>query len=1226
MPEPITLTVAAFLGAQLATAASGPLQGLGDRMFCRTVKAVQDAIGDDNPRNGDVHRAVRRAQALAVRGALRAYLRLPHPHWRKFAGYSPDDLERKITLLINQGLKNRPPPAPDPEKQLEVETQIQRVFTHPDPVDAVPAARRLAAFRELAEDWALADLKAAAGQYGDWDRFATIFRQGDPDHGGAWWPAFRGILAEEVKTNARVESILTQQGLARLLEGQVDIQEALKSIRIDREEILAGMRLGQEGAIAYALRESQRDWHGIQDNLGVMAIEGHEDQIRELPTQLVIARYRVVPYLDRGDILADLLTWARQTEGPKARGRLYVAPGGLGKTRLTIEALRQLDLEGWRCTFLAPRNTGRMAAGALADLMRADDCDGVCIVLDYAEGQQQLLKEACGAADQVREGRIRIVALARSSEGWWSDLRNEPEIAAVFEVEPHRTIEDPLTPEEQAALFDRAQASFTHELDRLGLAAPLADPTAALAGRDLDRPLMVAMAAFLAACGELRSGTSVLEQMYLEERRHWIRHLRAPNGNDPRVVRLHRLVTQLTLIQSATHAGALALTEADPRTTRDSPREREDTVAAAERLYGLRVRDQRWLRSVEPDLLGEHVAMRALAEDAHGELVTATLRSALAGPPLYSSDPASLFAVLARADRREHEPGVREVSARAVSAIEAMVPALGTEAVTRLQATLPSFSLPLANLALAVARQALALLAKPTTEGERSALAASLDTLANRLRETGDCQGALDPARRAVDIYQELAQINPGAHLPDLAASLNNLAVFLGETGDRQGAIVPARRAVDIYEKLAKAKPAEYLPALARSLLNLAGRLSELGDRRGALAIAQRAVDFHEELVQGNPTAYLPDLARNLSNLAIFLGQTGDREGALDPARRAVEIQDNLARANPAAHLPDLAMGLTNLASRLSQAGDHQGALGPAARAVDILEELARTNPAAYLSHLAASLDNFAVFLSETGDQQGALDPARRAGEIYEELARANPAAYNPDLAISLNNLANRLSETGDSQGALEPARRAVDLREDLARANSAAYLPALAGSLHNLAILLSQTGDSQGALDPARRAVDIRKEFARANPAAYLPDLARSLTNLAIFLRQTGGRKDAVDSARHAVSIQQELARDNPAAYLPGLAHCALVLGEIAESADVETALSAYALSVSAAIPMLETLSERLVPLVATAVVNANKLLLAEDQALSEVEVFGRLTELFGEAVIEAMRAAGVI
>ena len=94
------------------------------------------------------------------------------------------------------------------------------------------------------------------------------------------------------------------------------------------------------------------------------------------------------------------------------------------------------------------------------------------------------------------------------------------------------------------------------------------------------------------------------------------------------------------------------------------------------------------------------------------------------------------------------------------------------------------------------------------------------------------------PARRAVEIREQLARENPAAYLPDLAMSLNNLASFLSETGDRQGALAPARRAVEIREQLARENPAAYLPDLAMSLNNLASFLSEtgIGGRVGASA------------------------------------------------------------------------------------------------------------------------------------------------------------------------------------------------------------------------------------------------------------------------------------------------------------------------------------------------------------------------------------------------------
>lgn len=99
------------------------------------------------------------------------------------------------------------------------------------------------------------------------------------------------------------------------------------------------------------------------------------------------------------------------------------------------------------------------------------------------------------------------------------------------------------------------------------------------------------------------------------------------------------------------------------------------------------------------------------------------------------------------------------------------------------------------------------------------------------LSELGDRQGALAPAREAVEIRRELAARAPDAFRPDLAASLNNLAIRLSELGDRQGALKPAREAVAIYRELAARHPDAFRPALASSLNNLATFLSALGDR-----------------------------------------------------------------------------------------------------------------------------------------------------------------------------------------------------------------------------------------------------------------------------------------------------------------------------------------------------------------------------------------------------------
>ncbi|EFL31584.1 TPR repeat-containing protein [Streptomyces viridochromogenes DSM 40736] len=406
-------------------------------------------------------------------------------------------------------------------------------------------------------------------------------------------------------------------------------------------------------------------------------------------------------------------------------------------------------------------------------------------------------------------------------------------------------------------------------------------------------------------------------------------------------------------------------------------------------------------------------------------------------------------------------------------------------------------------------------------------LAEALVEVSVALSGNAQHMAAVEFAREATDIYRGLAG-GDTAYLPNLARSLNNLANRLAETGDRQGALEPAHEAVRIRRQLTHANPAAYLPDLAGSLNNLAVRLAETGDRQGALEPAHEAVRHYTQLTHTNPAAYLPDLAGSLNNLANHLADTGDRQGALEPAHQAVRIRRQLTHTNPAAYLPDLAMALNNLAIRLAETGDRQGALEPAHEAVRIRRQLTHANPAAYLPDLAGSLNNLAIRLAETGDRQGALEPAHEAVRHYTQLTHANPAAYLPDLAMALNNLANRLADTGDRQGALEPAHEAVRHYTQLTHANPAAYLPELATSLNNLASRLADTGDRQGALKPAHEAVRIGRQLAHANPAAYLPDLAMALNNLANHLAGTG---DAPAAIQAYTDTATRLDRAHPAA-----------------------------------------------------------------------------------------------
>jgi hypothetical protein len=228
----------------------------------------------------------------------------------------------------------------------------------------------------------------------------------------------------------------------------------------------------------------------------------------------------------------------------------------------------------------------------------------------------------------------------------------------VFDRTPIGLIERPLDDAERDEFFTAATGVFQAALVEVGLTTPEVPPPD-IAGQAYDRPLTVAMAAFLNVRGIVPDpDESIFHRIFIEERRHWQRQLRAQSDNDPAVESLHRAAAQITLVQGATHDEARALIASDPRAGEYGRRAQDDCLATLERIYGVTHGETTWLRPIEPDLLGEHAAMAALAKDTDG-LIEATFSRVLAGEPLYPENVAEIVIVLTRADalgaRRENQ-------------------------------------------------------------------------------------------------------------------------------------------------------------------------------------------------------------------------------------------------------------------------------------------------------------------------------------------------------------------------------------------------------------------------------------------------------------------------------------------------------------------------------------------------------------------------------------------
>jgi hypothetical protein len=114
---------------------------------------------------------------------------------------------------------------------------------------------------------------------------------------------------------------------------------------------------------------------------------------------------------------------------------------------------------------------------------------GTLIVVDYAESQISLLEQiADAAASSPTKTPIRLLAPARSAEGWWQSTEIDRGVSSVFYPVSIELIEEPLDASERTEFFDKASAAFRDALRAAGLETP-AVPPPELAGQAYDRPL-----------------------------------------------------------------------------------------------------------------------------------------------------------------------------------------------------------------------------------------------------------------------------------------------------------------------------------------------------------------------------------------------------------------------------------------------------------------------------------------------------------------------------------------------------------------------------------------------------------------------------------------------------------------------------------------------------------------------------------------------------------------
>lgn len=914
-------------------------------------------------------------------------------------------------------------------------------------------------------------------------------------------------------------------------------------------------------------------------------------RLARVPSRLLTARHRIVPYFPRPELQA-LESW-RDEETSKFAVRLLHAEGGTGKTRLAFRFAESSAAAGWTTALARHRSETASAGGADASLTVRHP--GLVLIVDYADRwpMEDLITLVRQHRDAARD-RVRLLLLSRPAGSWWEALTHQLGKLDIDDVQPLKLEALPGDSSVRAAVYTAARDRFAEVFALPQPAWPavperLGDPEFALTLTVHMRALIDVDAARRGAAPPTGDSQAALSSYLLDrEYDHWRSSHDQGHGpllTDERTMGRTVYVATLTGAQVPADAAkvlvraevasdtalgtqvsedhARCYPPADPALVLDplSPdRLGEDylalTVPGHEEEFGYYATDA-WTNSAPLLLLASEPADPTTAEPRiHARpALTVLVEAAHRWPHLVASH---LNPVLLRAPDLALAAGGATLSR--LSALADLDP----DVVEAIASRLPDRRhVDLDPGIAAVTARLTEYRAGRTTDALE--LADLYITLGVRYQNAGLLRQAADASRRAVDIIRPLMGIRglrrrrhpvrhgrtvrlrgmPRAALPLLALATTNLGGQLSELRMWPQALAWTEQAVTLWNKVADRDPEIHSRHVALALHNLGDQLSHFGREQEALETTMRAVVVYRRLVEENPGEFLEEYASALNNLGIRHKRTGAAREALEVTEQSAELFRTLADRDPDAYRPRFAMALNNLGNKLSEFGRNQEAVTPAEGAARIYGELAERNPAAFLADHAMALANLGVQYARVGAVRDALRPTRRAVELYRQLAEQNPTAYRPELARALDRLGNRLSDLGRHTEAVAVGEQAAEICRAVAEPLGKVPDPDLALVLNNLGDELVEVGRAPEGATLLEEAALLMRGLADRHPEIYLPKLAAVLSNLGRHLPSAGRPQDALAPVEEAVRLRRVLAEQNPVVHGPGLARTLEILAD---------------------------------------------------------------------------------
>ncbi|MGW1073111.1 tetratricopeptide repeat protein [Streptomyces sp. NPDC002537] len=826
--------------------------------------------------------------------------------------------------------------------------------------------------------------------------------------------------------------------------------------------------------------------------------------LREVPSRMLNARFRVVEFTGRAAELASLRQW--RDDGPRLAVRWLHAPGGQGKTRLADRFAEETADDGWQVVTAAHGPGTVLPPPGSQDLGPASGA-GTLLVVDYADRWplSHLLWLLSNALLHRSDGRrARVLLLARSDDAW-------PGVRAALANHQAGTSSQFLAPlpDESAAesaagsgsgspraeMFAVARDSFAarYGIPAAGIAVP-----AGLAGTDFGLTLTVHMAALVAvdSHGTGRRAPTGLAGLtgYLLDREHlhWARlhgdgsHEITPSGTafvTPPDVMNRTVFTAALTGPVAPAAGRAAVGGLDLRLPVD--RVLADHAVCYPPADAAR---DTVLEPLCPDRLSEDFLALTLpghradypAQPWAGPAVGALLAGSDApgGAAAGSWTPRAVTFLAAAAQRWPH------VGPRHLFPLLEAAPRLAVAGGSAALTTLAALDDIAPELLEAVAAH-FPPFKRPTTDLDPGIAAVSVRLLPHRLAR------AVNPNDRIVERHQLGVRLYHAGRLEEaLAVAEASLAEL---------------RAIDLRDVPGPDLVAKVKANLAIALKTYGTRLSSLGRHAEALAATEEAVAV-QRVLAGDDEQFLPDLASALHTLGRDLSHADRWDDATAVVRESVTLHRKLAASDPGRFESNLSAALVALGLCHGRTGRPEESVTTVREGVALLRQLTAAEPAAYTPALANALSNLAAALSRTGHPDS-VPTAHEAAGLYRELAAVNPDVYESALADVLSGLAARLLEAGQPAEGVPVAHESVAILRRLAVRQPAVHGRMLAEALGALSTMLLVTQRHDEALAMADECVAVHRRTAESGPGAA-SRLAAALLNATGIRAEAGGSR----------------------------------------------------------------------------------------------------------------------